>query len=50
MPRPRRVIKLKLPEEFIERCTCDGVLPEVVLWAAPGEDGAGTQHIEEGAP
>ena len=31
MPRLRRVIKLRLPEEFIERCACDGVLPEVVL-------------------
>jgi hypothetical protein len=31
MPRPRRVIKLSLPEEFIERCRHDGVTPEIVL-------------------
>ncbi len=31
MSRPRRIIKLALPPEFIARCAYEGVLPEVVL-------------------
>jgi hypothetical protein len=31
MARPRRTLTLKLPDEFIELCRRDGVLPETVL-------------------
>ncbi|NIA55763.1 hypothetical protein HAV22_19190 [Massilia sp. TW-1] len=31
MPRPRRTLTLKLPDEFIELCRRDGVPPETVL-------------------
>jgi hypothetical protein len=31
MPRPRRNLTLKLPDEFIELCRRDGVTPETVL-------------------
>lgn len=31
MPRPRRNLTLKLPDEFIALCRQDGVTPEIVL-------------------
>jgi hypothetical protein len=60
MPRARRIIKLKLPDEFIELCRRDAVAPETVLrgfiadlcgiidWvSAPREDGYSSNGSDE---
>ena len=60
MPRARRIIKLRLPDEFIALCRRDGVAPETVLrgfiadlcgivnWtSAPREDGYGSNGSDE---
>jgi hypothetical protein len=62
MPRQRRNLTLKLPDEFLALCATDGVTPEMVLtgfiadlceivdWASePRTDGYGSNGSDERA-